>query len=67
MLKTVTATYGSRDTLTNVVDDLLSVGGIEREKIYADEDTCQVKVMIPAVTAPEVLEILGRHNPLTLQ
>jgi hypothetical protein len=65
MLRTVTATYGSRDTLRNVVDDILAVG-IEREKVYVDDDANLIKVMIPSDTEPEVLEILGRHNPLRL-
>jgi hypothetical protein len=65
MLRTVTATYGSRDTLRNVVDDILGVG-IEREKVFVDDEAMLVKVMIPSDTEPEVLEILGRHNPLSL-
>lgn len=65
MLRTVTATYGSRDTLRNVVDDILGVG-IEREKVFVDDEAMLVKVMIPSDTEPEVLEILGRHHPLSL-
>lgn len=65
MNRTVTATYGSRDTVRNVVDDLVS-SGIPREKILAVEDENVVKVITPEVTEPEVLDLLGRHKPIRM-
>lgn len=65
MLKTNTATYDSKDTLANVVDDLIN-DGIPREQIFSDESTLEVKVTIPLTSEPEVSKILRRHNPLRL-
>ncbi len=65
MQKTVTATYRSRDAVRNTLDDLVNAG-IEREKIYADDEANQVKVITFTEIEPEVLEIMGRHDPLNL-
>ncbi len=62
MLKTVTATYTSRATITNVVDDLVNTG-IPREKIYSDDAALQVKVMVPATGVEGIKEVLDRHHP----
>ena len=63
MSKTITKTFKSVDTLRNVNDDLVSTG-IEQNQIFIDEANMQVKVMIPASTEAEILEILGRHQPI---
>ena len=65
MTRTLTADYASRDAARNAVDELLS-DGIDREKIYLDEETNQVKVMTPDATAREITEILNRHKPTQL-
>ncbi|MEA1889349.1 MAG: hypothetical protein U9N50_06145 [Pseudomonadota bacterium] len=62
MTETVTCTYDSADKARNAREDLIATG-IPQEKIFFDEETNQIKVMIPASTKPEVVEILNRHNP----
>ena len=62
MMKTMFAAYYETEAVKNVVDDLLN-HGIESEKIFADEKTKEVMVMIPEVIEPEVTEILKRHHP----
>lgn len=62
MSKTVTGTYDSADKALNAVDDLISTG-IPQEMLYHDEQTNQVKVIIPASTEAEIVEILKRHDP----
>lgn len=65
MLKTITATYASKTTVANVVDELVN-GGIPREKIYSDDTTMQVKVMVPETGVPGIEEILNRHEPTSI-
>lgn len=65
MLKTVTATYASQTTVSNVVDELINAG-IPREKIYADGAPLQVKVMVPETGVEGLKEILNRHEPTTV-
>lgn len=65
MTITITATYDNATALANVVDELVN-DGIEREKIYRDEDKTQVKVIVPKSIEPAVLEILERHGPLAI-
>ena len=43
----VTATYDSAVAIENVVEDLVATG-IDRDKIYDDEENHLVKVMVPA-------------------
>jgi hypothetical protein len=62
MLKTVTATYASKTTVANVVDELIN-DGIPREEIYSDDATMQVKVMVPETGVSGIKEILIRHEP----
>lgn len=62
MTEVITATYGSLEQARNTVDDLVSIG-IDSEKVYLDADTMQVKVMLPDVIKPEIMQILQRHNP----
>lgn len=66
MTVTVTAVYATVDTVRNAFDDLVSTG-IDREKVFADEDNKLVKVMIPESAANEVKEILNRHRPTELR
>jgi hypothetical protein len=62
MTITITAVYDSPDHVTNALDDLVSTG-IPREKIFADKDKSEVKVHTPQTSAPEIEEILKRHQP----
>lgn len=62
MFKTITATYASKAAVTNVVDELIN-GGLPREKLYSDDATMQVKVIIPETEASGIMEILNRHEP----
>jgi len=62
MFKTITATYSSKTTIANVVDELIN-DGIPREKIYSDDATMQVKVMVPETGVSGIKEILNRHEP----
>ncbi len=63
MTVTITRTYASEEALKNVREDLIATG-FEQEHIYIDRDNRQVKVIVPASAEPEVLEILGRHDPV---
>ncbi len=65
MNKTITAVFADRFALQNVVDDLVNKD-IPREKIYADEESSQVKVIMPESATAEVVEILNRHRPTQL-
>ena len=65
MLKTITATYASVTTVANVVDELVN-DGIPREKIYSDDATMQVKVMVPETGVSGAKEILNRHGPTNI-
>ena len=62
MTETISATYSSVDKAKNAVDDLVSTG-IDREKVFLDEETVQVKVITANVVEPEITEILKRHDP----
>jgi hypothetical protein len=62
MLKTITATYASKTTVVNVVDELIN-DGLPREKIYSDDAKIQVKVMVPEAEASGIMQILNRHEP----
>jgi len=65
MLKTITATYDSATTVANVVDELIN-DGLPREKIYSDDTTMQVKVMVPETGVAGMKELLNRHNPTSI-
>ena len=60
--KVITATYASADTLKNVVDDLINIG-LPSEKVFADKNSNQVKVLAAPSIEPEIREVLNRHNP----
>jgi hypothetical protein len=65
MTQIITARYTSQDTVRNVYDDLISTG-IPDEKIRTEKNSPVVHVMSPETTAPEVIEILNRHEPAEL-
>lgn len=62
MTKTITATYDNVAALANAIDELVN-DGLEREKIYSDEEKKQLKVIAPATIEASVTEILQRHHP----
>ena len=63
MAETINANYDSIDKAKNAVDDLVATG-IDREKVYLDEQAIQVKVIAANVIEREIVEILERHQPL---
>lgn len=65
MFKTITATYDSETTVANVVDELIN-DGLPREKIYSDDTTMQVKVIVPETGVAGIKELLNRHNPTNI-
>jgi len=64
-VKTLTAYYVHKETLTNVVDDLINIG-IPAEEILADKETKSVKVIAPKVIEAEIKEVLQRHDPIRI-
>jgi hypothetical protein len=62
MTETINATYSSVEKAKNAVDDLVSTG-IDREKVFLDEEAVQVKVITANVVEREIVEILQRHQP----
>lgn len=62
MLKTITAIYGSKTAVANVIDDLVN-DGIPRDEIYRDDAMMQVKVMVPETGVAGIRELLNRHKP----
>ena len=65
MFKTITATYASKAAVANVVNELVN-DGIPSEKIYSDDTTMQVKVMVPETGVAGIKEILNRHEPTNI-
>lgn len=65
MTEAITATYDSAGKAKNAVDDLVATG-IDREKVFLDDATLQVKVMAPDAIEGEILEILQRHEPIAV-
>lgn len=62
MYKTITATYTDKIALINVADELVNKN-IPRENFFIDEKVSQIKVMMPEITEPEIMDILNRHGP----
>lgn len=62
MSHTVTAAYSSVDAARNAVDELIS-DGFDREKVFLDPQTNEVKVIVPESIRREAEEILQRHQP----
>jgi hypothetical protein len=65
MAEIITAVYESADTLTNVRDDLISVGS-PQEKIRVNREKKHVQVMGPTSAEAEYEEILKRHSPIEI-
>lgn len=66
MTKTITGSYEEALQIKNAKDDLIA-SGIDREKIFPDEEGCQIKVMVPDTIESEIVEILQRHQPRSLE
>jgi len=64
-VKTLTGYYVHKETLANVVDDLINIG-IPAEEILADKETKSVKVIAPKVIEAEIKEVLQRHDPIRI-
>ena len=62
MTAVVTCTYDSAIKVQNAREDLVATG-IPQEEIYVDVESKLIKIMIPDVSKPEVVEILNRHEP----
>lgn len=62
MTTAVVATFKDQKAITNVEDDLASLG-IPNEKIKIDKDNHKIRVMVPEATKAEILEVLNRHKP----
>ena len=62
MTDAVVATYKDALTITNVEDDLRSLG-IPEEKIKIDKDNARIRVMVPQESKAEIREVLNRHKP----
>lgn len=60
---TITGRFESEIQLKSAEDDLRATG-IPREKIYVDTPAMTLKVITPETSKPEILELLGRHNPV---
>jgi hypothetical protein len=62
MTTAVVATYRDAGTIWNVKDDLISTG-IPNDAIKIDKEHMKIRVMVPAQTKSEIVEILNRHAP----
>jgi hypothetical protein len=65
MSETIRGFFESATAAKNAMEDLLATG-IPREEIYLDDETNEIKVMVPASAKPEIIEILKRHQPTTI-
>lgn len=66
MTKTIIGSYDASLKIRNAKDDLIA-SGIDREKIFPDEESGQIKVMVPSDIEPEIVEILNRHQPTAVE
>jgi len=66
MTKTITGRYDASLKIKNAQEDLIA-SGIDREKIFPDEEAGQLKVMVPSDIEPEIVEILKRHQPSSVE
>lgn len=66
MTKTITGSYDASLKIKNAQEDLIA-SGIDREKIFRDDDSGQLKVIVPADIEPEIVEILKRHKPTSVE
>ena len=66
MTEVITATFDTYGKAQNTTDDLLATG-IDSEKVFLDDKTLQVKVMVPNSIEDEITEILQRHQPTQVE
>lgn len=66
MTKTITGSYDEALKIKNAKDDLIA-SGIDREKIFPDEVAGLIKVVVPDTIEPEIVEILKRHQPSSVE
>lgn len=66
MIRTITGSYDASLKIRNAREDLIA-SGIDREKIFPDEAHGQLKVMVPDAIENEIVEILKRHQPSSLE
>lgn len=66
MTRTITGVYDSSDKIRNAREDLIATG-IDQEKLFVDDANQQLKVMVPASAEPEIMEILKRHQPSSVE
>lgn len=66
MTKTITGSYDASLKIRNAKDDLIA-SGIDREKIFPDEEHGELKVMVPSAIEREIVEILNRHQPSSVE
>lgn len=62
MSQTVTAAYDSVQKANNAFEELVAEG-FPNESLFLDQDTRQVKVIVPDPVQREVESILRRHDP----
>lgn len=60
--KTITGCYESADRINNAGKDLVA-SGIPQEKTFVEKEDRQLKVIVPATSEPEILEIHKRLSP----
>ncbi|MCW8889161.1 MAG: hypothetical protein OQL20_00705 [Sedimenticola sp.] len=65
MTTTITGAFTSMDTIRNTMDELIA-NGIDREKIFADAENNELKVMVPDDIEFEVTKIIKRHHPFDM-
>lgn len=65
MTTTITGAFTSMETIRNTMDDLIACG-IDREKMFADSEHTELKVMIPDDIESEITEIIQRHKPIEM-
>lgn len=63
MIKTITGNYSSSGQIKNALEDLIA-SGIPSEKLYADDELKQLKVLAHSEIEAEIVEILNRHDPV---
>lgn len=68
MLKTLTATFDSEDTLKNVEDDILNgqISGFPQENLFVDKDKKEVKVIASPGIEGEIRKIFQDHGAINV-
>lgn len=64
MLKTLTATFDSEDTLKNVEDDILNgqISGFPQENLFVDKDKKEIKVIASPGIEGDIRKIFQDHG-----